>query len=344
MNPLKIDPTRTAMLRKTFGNKLSSSFREMQTEVRRLIVSLDVFGLKEKERILNFQIEDFVEEVIETDKFEEDQIISSRVWEYENEQQKVEKFEKWLGNAVEEKVIGKNKVIIDRFVKEGYEKGSKRSYRGVRKNSDLFLTDDMKNLREIEFFRINKADEARLKFLQSRTFKDLKGVTQAMSNDIRRVLSNGLVTGASTEQLAKNINNRISKIGITRARLIAETEIVRAHAEGALDMMELMGEKEIMVSAEWTTAGDNRVCPMCAPLEKMVIPISKARGMFPRHPRCRCSPVPVEKNSNKERIRKAINKSIKAEMPKSETKRTKKYSTIAKRKKVSTWSGRRFSK
>ena len=95
MNPLKIDPTRTAMLRKTFGNKLSSSFREIQTEVRRLIVSLDVFGLKEKERILNFQIEDFVEEFIETDKFEEDQIVSSRVWEYENEQQKVEKFEKW---------------------------------------------------------------------------------------------------------------------------------------------------------------------------------------------------------------------------------------------------------
>src|SRR5690606_33704519 len=84
-------------------------------------------------------------------------------------------------------------------------------------------------------------------------------------------------------EIARELNRQID-VGAKRAATIARTEIVRAHNEGALDALEELGVDEIGVMVEWSTAGDNRVCPLCRPLEGVILKTKEAHGMFPRHP------------------------------------------------------------
>ena len=50
--------------------------------------------------------------------------------------------------------------------------------------------------------------------------------------------------------------------------------------------------------AEWTTAGDERVCPECGGWEGIKMTIEEARGMIPLHPNCRCDWLPATKKSD----------------------------------------------
>jgi SPP1 gp7 family putative phage head morphogenesis protein len=92
--------------------------------------------------------------------------------------------------------------------------------------------------------------------------------------------------------IAKNMvgpDSPLQKIGINRARMIARTEIIRAHAEGQLDALEKLGVDKVGVMVEWSTAGDDRVCSLCMSLEGVVLKIKEARGLIPRHISCRCA-------------------------------------------------------
>ena len=73
----------------------------------------------------------------------------------------------------------------------------------------------------------------------------------------------------------------------------------------------------ICVAVEWSTTGDERVCPKCKPLGGMVLKIKEAKGMLPRHPNCRCAWIPANvgetnqgKINTKSRILKAIRSSL----------------------------------
>ena len=300
INPQRLDPTRTTLLRKQLARTMTARIRSLKSDIIALLTEEDAFGLKIKLGVT-----------------------ANNRWRFETSAEKVAKFNEWLQEKINEKVIGPSRDNIDRFIRDGYVKGARRAYRGVRAKSNLFTSGEQQIGSEQEFFRLNRGDTERLKHIQGRTFRDLQGVTDAMAKQMTDVLSDGLLRGLPPEEIARNLNQRIDKIGINRATMIANDEVIRAHAEGALDVMEAMGEENITVSAEWRTAGDARVCPLCAPLEGQIIPIKKARGMFPRHPRCRCSPVPINEKADGRRLRKAINRSVKAELPKSLKKKSR---------------------
>jgi len=126
----------------------------------------------------------------------------------------------------------------------------------------------------------------------------------------------------------------------SRALTIARTEIIRAHAEGQLDTFEKLKVEKLGVMAEWSTAGDDRVCGLCSDLEGVVITVREARGIIPRHPNCRCTYVPANVGESqkgqirgKEDVQKAFDKSIRSEMPKI------KKRTFAEQKVRSKWAG-----
>jgi SPP1 gp7 family putative phage head morphogenesis protein len=110
-----------------------------------------------------------------------------------------------------------------------------------------------------------------------------------MDQQISGVLANGLAQGKGPMQIARDINNRVDKIGITRARVIARTETINAHAEATLNSYEEAGVEGVEVEAEFTTSGDNAVCPECDALSGKVFTLTEARGVIPVHPQCRCS-------------------------------------------------------
>lgn len=143
---------------------------------------------------------------------------------------------------------------------------------------------------EAAFRRPIHAD--RLGIAYTRTFTELQGITATMDRQISRVLAEGLAGGAGPADIARAINNRVDKIGITRARMLARTEVINAHADATLNTYVEAGLEGVDVVAEWLTAND--ACPECVALEQEgPYSIEQARGMIPRHPNCKCAWAPL---------------------------------------------------
>ena len=133
----------------------------------------------------------------------------------------------------------------------------------------------------------------RAEILYARNLHALAGVSRETSAAVRDVLARGLIEGRAPRVLARIVTNRVAKVGIVRARTIARTEIIRAHAEATLTYYEEAGVEVVRQEAEFATSGDNRVCPICAGMEGDVHLIEEARGIIPVHPNCRCRWLPI---------------------------------------------------
>lgn len=134
--------------------------------------------------------------------------------------------------------------------------------------------------------------EQQLQDAYTRTFDDLKNITDDMQTEIRRTLTRGLAEGWNPRKMATEMNGRVD-VSLTRARRLARTEVIRNYNEAALTRFERNNISEVGGKAEWSTAGDSRVCPICAALDGSVYSIKKARGRIPQHPNCRCTWLPV---------------------------------------------------
>lgn len=261
--------------------------------------------------------------------------------------EQVAQFQTWLETQIQADILTTTAARAEnaywqKYVEEGYRKGAGRAFDDVRKpalesNLDFFNGTKAQFLQQ-SFGRPVAVEKVKL--LAGRVFTELNGITNVMSQQITRELTDGLVQGDNVHVIARRINDRVDKIGRTRSTILARTEIVRAHAEGQLDSLEELGVKEVGVAVEWSTAGDDRVCPLCAPLEGVVMKIKEARGSIPRHPQCRCAFVPANvgestegQKRRKSDITKAIERSLRAERPR----RSKR--SVAAQRRLSRWPG-----
>lgn len=156
----------------------------------------------------------------------------------------------------------------------------------------------------------------RVKLLSDRLRGEMRNATADMAQRISRALVDGLDRGLMPSTIGKTIAATVEGVGINRALMIAETEVVRAYAEGQLDGMAVLGVQQITAAVEWETTGNP--CPLCAPMDGVVLTIDEARGMIPRHPRCKCAWKPVSAKApgqkrQRNQIEKAINLSLKRE-------------------------------
>jgi SPP1 gp7 family putative phage head morphogenesis protein len=159
----------------------------------------------------------------------------------------------------------------------------------------------------------------RLGLLYTRLFTDLKGITATMDSQISRILAQGLADGDGPRLLARKLVSTINgtgmgELGITdtlgrfipaarRAEILARTEIIRAHHLGTIQEYRNQGLFNIVVKAEWKTAGDDRVCTRCASLEGRVFTLDEIEPMIPLHPQCRCIALPYVEELLKYKIR-----------------------------------------
>ena len=141
--------------------------------------------------------------------------------------------------------------------------------------------------------------------LHLKTFEDLKTVTQFSNGETRRLIAEGLREGLErgiaqgqnarkiARLLVKDVNHRLDQIGKVRARVIARTEVIRAHHLATVAEYELAQVEGVRVMAEFTTAGFG-VCPICLDLEDgNPYTLDEIRGMIPAHPNCRCAALPL---------------------------------------------------
>lgn len=268
-DPLRLDPTRTTDIRKRFTAEVKRRFVKLAKSVREGVAALNEGALA----------------------------LSLTANAGGVDPKRLRQFQTWLSRQIDRNVLTPAQLGEDiwtqAYAAETYRRAHVQAYDKVRKRGQSKVSKILHEGGKGEFLRTLGAPASmdKVKYLASRTYEDLDGVTKRMAVQMSRTMGDGMLKGLSADEIADNL---VEDVGLeqTRAETIARTEIVRAHAEGTLDAFEKLGVSAVGVDIEWTTAGDNRVCPKCAALQGVAIPVEAAHGLLPRHPNCRCSWIP----------------------------------------------------
>jgi SPP1 gp7 family putative phage head morphogenesis protein len=140
---------------------------------------------------------------------------------------------------------------------------------------------------------------SRLSYIEKRSFLGLKNITSATDTALRRILGEALLEGVDPRTVARRITEAIDSIGRHRAMLLARTEMIAAHHSATIATYRDAGVLGVRLLAEWLTAGDGRVCPLCVERASRnngmgpgIYTLDQVETMIPVHPDCRCVALP----------------------------------------------------
>jgi|ADurb_Cas_03_Slu_FD_contig_123_35910_length_3398_multi_3_in_1_out_1_2 SPP1 gp7 family putative phage head morphogenesis protein len=303
------DPTHTTALRNAFAADFRRRFKELAAVVAIGVYQNDCFGLKEK--LHTFQMQSPPREA----------------YAFLRSQEKIAAFMKWLEKQVELGILtiqdldqigtAIESVWTNKYIYDSYKRGVLRArYEMGQLGMELTPLEMIGGAATLLGLPMHLD---RLGLLYTRLFTDLKGITSAMDSQISRILAQGLADGDGPRLLARKLVSTINgtgmgDLGITdtlgrfipaarRAEILARTEIIRAHHLGTIQEYRNQGLLNIVVKAEWKTAGDDRVCSKCASLEGKVFTLDEIEPMIPQHPQCRCIALPYIEELLKYKIR-----------------------------------------
>lgn len=289
-----VDPTRTTTLRRAFIRNMNKRIDQLRKEIKIAIVDKDVFGL-EKPKV-------FAE-------------LGAKEFKFKTSQKKVDSFMGWLREREKQELLKTTTINqlgesvqrpwTNMYIEDSYKRGVMRANAEMKKLKvpQPGMTDET-----IQSTMANPFHAERVGVLYSRVFEELKGITAAMDQQISRVLSQSLVDGDNPRMLAGKVNKAITGIGknldITdslgrfipakrRAQTLARTEIIRAHHQATIQQYKNWGLEGVKVKAEWSTAGDSRVCLKCSSMHGNVYTLKEIEHMIPAHPNCRCIALPT---------------------------------------------------
>lgn len=279
-NPLKVDPTRTTILRKSFYADIKRRLTRLQKALDDFLLTKDALGLKEKKLGLSFNV------------FE-------RQYAYLTDDAKLVVFNNWLQEQINAGLFSvpigtpSSQLWTATYIQSAYRMGLLNAYFASKKQDliqgDMFAASE-------EFLRSSFAQPelmSKVRLLATRAFEGMRGLGGQISSDLNFILADGMINGRGVEEIARMMRDKIDTMSSVRALRIARAEIINAHSEGSLDGYERLGVKELGVDVEFSATGDRLVCPVCAGLSGQVFTIEKARGVIPVHPNCRCAWIPA---------------------------------------------------
>lgn len=280
-NPLRRDPTRTGLIVKAFVAEIKKRMRALAREVAHFMVTTDALAVGATPSITTLARR------------------QPRQFEFHTDDAKLQAFNDWFREQVEAEVFelvpqaaGWTGPWTGKYVQSAYKSGLMKAYASAKAKvakanlgaeTSVFLRDALNSPEAV----------SKVRLLATRSFENLRGITSQMGAEMNRILAQGMVDGRGAEAIAKEMTDRIDELSDARALRLARTEIVYTHAEGQLDAFEELGLEEVTVNAEWSTAGDDRVCPQCEEFEGQVFTIEEAHGKIPLHPNCRCAWIPA---------------------------------------------------
>jgi len=135
---------------------------------------------------------------------------------------------------------------------------------------------------------------------------------------IDRTVRTGILQGASTESIAKEISEEMDKRGLLKAtkdtatgkikgqaNTVARTAIQSFNRQITEQVWDANADALEGLVYEWTAALDSRVCPTCGPLDGKKEPTRSDLPETPIHPNCRCNVVVVDPDEDDD-VRTAI--------------------------------------
>lgn len=294
------DPTKTKTVRRQYAQRLRGAYDRINAAIREGVIRDDIFGLQNNNSLFgsDANLDEKTEQLRrglvasmgEASTHELTAVDKPPNFSFRTDDKKIEAFQSWLQSAQEDEVlevIGRDE---NRFIRQAYHRGLENGKR------DLEAAGFQGNIESAEQAFNLPIHGERVQQLYTRNFTELQGITREVDRQVSRELADGFSQGKNPNDIARDITNRVDKIGKTRATTLARTEVIRSHAEGQLNRFERMGVGEVSVKAELLTAGDSRVCDQCASLEGNVYSLEEARGLIPVHPGCRCRHIPLVNN------------------------------------------------
>jgi len=140
----------------------------------------------------------------------------------------------------------------------------------------------------------NLVNERVITYLQHTAPKRIRGITDTTWKQLREQLAEGIAAGETIPQLSDRVSAVFADAKGARATLIARTETIDASNFGAVEGYRQSG---VVQQKEWLTARDEKVCPICEPLDGEIVdldqPFSSGDDEPGAHPDCRCSVAPV---------------------------------------------------
>lgn len=310
----QIDPTHTTMLRNAFVRDMKKRFLKLAVAIRKAIDEQDCFGLKTPSILSMVEVT----------------LPGAGAFAFPRSSEKVAAFMSWMERqnkifvesagifhegiqmiTAPQLGIGVEDIWTNQYIYSAYQRGIARARQEMNKAGYPVPSIEQSGGLSIAMNQPMHID--RLGLVYSRTYEELKGITNSMSTQISRVLAQGIAEGRNPRELAiilaKTVTGPVGGLGITdtlgrfipamrRAEIMARTEIIRAHHIATIQEYRNWGLEGVQVQAEWATAGDDRVCDECASLEGKVFTLEEIENMIPRHPQCRCIALPLDMTSD----------------------------------------------
>ena len=133
----------------------------------------------------------------------------------------------------------------------------------------------------------------------ARIIVSMIGLTEQQSQAAMNYRESLINEGLSLDRINVLVDRYSAKLLRQRSVTIARTEIMGALNRGALEAYGQAQQKGLLSGdavKEWITTPDERLCPVCAPLDGKQVPLKAmfetANGPLPgpvAHPRCRCA-------------------------------------------------------
>ena len=300
----RFDPTRTTVLRNSFAKDMKRRFTELSRTILKTVIENDAFGLD----INVFQMTP----------------ARKKQFAFPRSQDKIRAFMLWLEEQVRLGILevdqfqqlgqGIERAWTNKYITDSYKRGIQRARYEVKKAG--FEVPSIEQTGGVDMALTVPVHIDRLGLMYTRTFSDLKGITQTMDTQISRVLSQRLADGEGPRVLARKMiavvnGAKSGELGLDvsyinksgnqvnyflpaerRAEILARTEVIRAHHQATIQEYKNWGVEGVNVQGEWKTAGDGRVCEECEALEGQIFTLEEINNKIPLHPQCRCIALP----------------------------------------------------
>jgi len=151
---------------------------------------------------------------------------------------------------------------------------------------------------EIKGFAFDVTHEKARDWIRDNAADTVTGISRTTRETIRDLVDASFAEQFDVEDLADEIADVVG-IDPSRAETIARTETMKASNAGQQLAWDQAAEEGLLTgdeSMEWIVTPDDRLCPICEPLDGQTVPLG---GMFdvdgedvegpPAHPNCRCT-------------------------------------------------------
>jgi len=293
LQQLSGDPTNTQGIRNRFLKAIRKRFKQLRGQIRDAVsYGNDILHLARDARLVD----------------------AEDVEKFPTRQGKTRKFIEWLAERLSEGVLEflqRDKVrngehYTATYIRAAYVKGWENATQRLQNEGvSVDTAEDVFNL---------GVPQRQVKKLFIRAFTNLESVTKETAPAVRDTLTEGLVEGINPRQMADRLTKEVQDIQRTQAEVLARTETINSYSEATLDRFDRAGVGEATVSGEFSTADDERVCPICESIEGREFSTDAMREMTfqfeptesepdslagtypvkpPVHPNCRCAILPV---------------------------------------------------